>query len=117
MELQLYLQLTVQFLHVVHCVRDFLHGLQLLVGPADLRVHSLLGVQPVDGVLQHVVKLLCPVRKFGLRVLPVSLKSVDYKKNKQGKVKLLFLSIRIIAFSLMEACILLLLYYYHMGLF
>lgn len=82
MEFQLYLQITVQFLHVVHCVRDFLHGLQLLVGPADLRVHSLFGVQPVDGVLQHVVKLLCPIRKFGLRVFPVSLKPVNYKKNK-----------------------------------
>lgn len=48
MDLLSHLELVVQLLHVVHRVRYLLHGLQLLAGAADLRLHPLLGVQPVD---------------------------------------------------------------------
>lgn len=77
MDLLSHLELVVQLLHVVHRVRYLLHGLQLLAGAADLRLHPLLGVQPVDRVLQHVVQLLCPVGEFGLGVLPEGLEPVD----------------------------------------
>lgn len=75
------LQLGVLFLQRVHRVGDLLPGLQPLIGPTDVMVHFLSGIQPLDGVLQHVVELLRPIRELGLRVLPVSLKPLNYKDN------------------------------------
>ena len=84
------LQSSVLFLHVFHRVRDLLPGLQPLTGPLDEMIHSLLGVQPVGGVLQHVVELLRPVGEFGLRVFPVSLKSVNYNDRKKENTVAVF---------------------------
>lgn len=76
-----HLQFGVLFLQRLHCVRDLLPGLHPLIGLLDQMIHPFLRVQPIGGVLQHVVKLLRPVWEFGLRVLPVSLKPVDYNDS------------------------------------
>lgn len=94
MDLCSHLELVVEPLHILHRVRYLLHGLQLVAGAADLRLHPLLGIQPVDGVLQHVVQLLGPVRQFGLGVLPVRLEPVDCEgrenKRQRGRQKVCF---------------------------
>ncbi|TNN46374.1 hypothetical protein EYF80_043434 [Liparis tanakae] len=52
-------------------ISDFLPGLHPLTGPLDEVIRPLLGIQPVGGVLLHIVELLRPVVEFRLGVFPV----------------------------------------------
>lgn len=83
MDVQPNLEFSVLSLQGFHRVRDLLPGLQPLTGLLDEMIYSLLGIQPIGGVLQHVVELLRPIGEFGLRVFPVTLKPVNYKDRKK----------------------------------
>ena len=75
------LEFVVLLLQCLHRVRDLRHGIHPLIGLLDQRLHLPPGLQPIGGVLQHVVKLRRPIRELGLGVLPVGLKTLDYNEE------------------------------------